>query len=105
MSFPLTLSFGLQTISGEVSIVPIHASKTSYTNLEPPTADCRIEQELDIDGSLPQYLSQDVVIVETLLQGAGRTVSRVFWSKEERYGMLVNLAAAMCQCTSQISDI
>ena len=73
--YPLTITFGLKTISGKVSVVHIHANET-YTGLE-PTPDRGIKQDLDIDGSLPQYSSKNVIVLETFVHGAGSTVSRV----------------------------
>ncbi|KAI0378202.1 hypothetical protein F5Y04DRAFT_262678 [Hypomontagnella monticulosa] len=73
--YPPTHIFGLKTISGKVSVVRIDASET-YTILG-PTPDHGIEQDFDIDDSVPQYSSKNITVLETFLHGAGSTVSRV----------------------------
>ncbi|TPX11580.1 uncharacterized protein E0L32_007791 [Thyridium curvatum] len=73
--YPLTITLGLKTISGKASIDPIPASET-YTDLE-PTRDRGMEQDFDIDTSLPQYSPKDVIVLETFVRGSGSTVSQV----------------------------
>ncbi|KAK4162979.1 hypothetical protein QBC43DRAFT_264850 [Cladorrhinum sp. PSN259] len=73
--YPPTLTFRLKTIATKVSIVAIQASET-FTNFE-PTPDYGIEQDLDIDDSLPRHSSKDIAVLEPFVRGSSSTVSRV----------------------------
>ncbi|KAI0403718.1 hypothetical protein F4802DRAFT_616362 [Xylaria palmicola] len=78
---PLTVTFGLKTISGKISIAPVHGRET-YTDLE-PTPNRVIEQDLETDGSLPQYLSKNVFVLETFEHGVGSIIGRVLVEGKE----------------------
>ncbi|KAI0548573.1 hypothetical protein F4679DRAFT_313247 [Xylaria curta] len=79
--YPPTLAFRIESAGSRATMIPV-GPKESYTSLEIPT-NYGIDDNIDIDNDLPQYLPKDITIVESFVQGLGHSVSRVLVNGQE----------------------
>lgn len=75
--FPAISYFRLEAAAGRSSVIPIEASEAYASLTIDPILDGCVDEEIDVDPSLPRYVPEIIAITKVFLQGMSSVAASV----------------------------